>query len=66
MKKDEKKKMQELHQQQVSQMMESAKGSAELLHRITTPTAWRGGAQILEKEEEDARLMDWCEAKKKE
>ena len=58
--------MGELHQQSVSQMIKSAEGSAGLLHKITTPTAWRGGAQILKKEEEDARLLDRCEAKRKE
>ena len=47
-------------------MIKSAKGSAGLLHKITEPTAWRGGAQILKKEEEDARLLDRCEAKRKE
>ena len=41
-------------------------GSAGLLHKITKPTARRGGAQILKNEEEDARLMDRCEAKRKE
>ena len=55
-KKDEKKQMEEMHQQQASQMVESAEGSAGLLHKITKPTAWRGGAQILEKKE-DAGLM---------
>ena len=58
--------MKELHQQRVNQMIESAEGSAGLLHKITKPTAWRGGAQILKKEEEeDARLLD-LEAKRKE
>ena len=33
----------------VAQMIKSAEGSAGLLHKITEPTAWRGGAQILEK-----------------
>ena len=64
-KKDEEKKMKEMHQQKVTQMMKSAEGSAGLLHKITKPTAWRGGAQILKKEE-DARLLDRCEAKRKE
>ena len=58
--------MEERHQQKVTQMIMSAEGSAGLLHKITKPTAWRGGAQILEKEEEDARLLDRCEAKRKE
>ena len=55
----------ELHQRNVVQMFKSADGSAGLLHKITKPTAWRGGVQIL-KEEEDARPMDRCEAKRKE
>ena len=38
------------------QVIQSAEGSA----------AWRGGAQILKKEDEDARLLDRCEAKRKE
>ena len=47
-------------------MIKSAEGRAGLLHKLTKPTAWRGGAQILKKEEEDARLLDRCEAKRKE
>ena len=58
--------MEERHQHKVAQMIKSAEGSAGLLHKITKPTAWRGGAQILVNEEEDARLMDRCEAKRKE
>ena len=57
--------MEELHQQRVNQMIKSAEGSAGLLHKITKPAAWRGGAQIL-KQEEDARLLDRFEAKMKE
>ena len=41
--------MEERHQQKVAQMMNSAEGSAGLLHKITKLTTWRGGAQILEK-----------------
>ena len=33
---------------------------------ITKPAAWRGGAQILKKEEEDVGLLDRCEAEMKE
>ena len=58
--------MEEMHQHKVAQMIASAEGSAGLLHNISKPTAWRGGAQILKKEEEDARLLDLCEAKMKE
>ena len=65
-KEDEKRKMEELHQQRVNQMIKSAEGSAGLWHKITKPTAWRGGAQISKKEEEDVRLLDRCEAKRKE
>ena len=61
---DEKKKMEEMHQHKVTQMIKSAEGSAGLLHKITKPTAWRGRTQILKKEE-DARLSDRCEAKRK-
>ena len=65
-KEDDKRKMEELHQQKVTQMIKSAQGSAVLLHTITKLTAWRGGAQILKKEEEDARLVDRCEAEMNE
>ena len=47
-------------------MIKSAEGSAGLLHKIQKTTMWRGGVQILKKEEEDARLLDRCEAKRKE
>ena len=62
---DEKEKMEEMHQRKVEKK-ESAEGSAGLLHQITKPTMWRGGVQILKKEEEDARLLDRCKAKRKE
>ena len=58
--------MEELHQPRVSHMIKSAEGSAGLLHKITKPAARRGGAQILEKEEEGVRLLDRCEAKREE
>ena len=38
----------------------------DFLHKITKPTAWREGTQILKKEEEDARLLDCCEAVQQE
>ena len=65
-KRDEKEKMEDMHHHKVAQMIKSAEGSAGLLHKITKPTPLRGGAQILEKDEEDARLLDRCEAKMKE
>ena len=65
MKKNEIKKLEEVHQRRVSQMIENADGSAGLLHRITMPAAWRGGVQILKEEEEDVRLIDRCEDKRK-
>ena len=34
-----------MHQQRVNQMIKSAEGSVGLLHKITKPTARRGGAQ---------------------
>ena len=64
MKKDEKEKMEEMHQHKVAQMIKSAEGSAGLLHKISKPTAWWRGVQILANEEEDARLLDCCAAKK--
>ena len=63
---DEKKKMEEMHQQKVEQVIQSVEGSAGLLQKNTKATPWRGGALILEKEEEDARLLDRCEANRKE
>ena len=65
-KKDEKGKMEEMHPRKVEKMIKSAEGSAGLLHKITKSTIWRRGVQILRKEQEDARLLDRCEAKKKE
>ena len=47
-------------------MIKSAEGSAGLRHKITKPTMWRGGGQILKMDEEDASLLDRCEAKRKE
>ena len=64
-KKDENEKMEVMHQRKVEKMIKSAEGSAGLLHKITKPTIWRGGVQILKKEEEDARLLDRCAAKRK-
>ena len=65
-KEDDRRKVEELHQQRANHMIKSAEGSAGFLHKITKPTAWRRGAQILKEEEEDARLLDFCEAKRKE
>ena len=65
-KKDEKEKMEEMHQRKVEKMIKSAERSAGLLHKITKPTMWRGGGQILKEKEEDARLLDRFEAKRKE
>ena len=64
-KEDDKRKLEELHQQSVSQMINCAEGSAGLLHKFTKSTAWSGEAQILKREEENARLLDRCEAKRK-
>ena len=65
-KKDEVRKMKEVHQRKVSQMIKSADESAGLLHKITKPPAWRGGVQILKEEEENARPMNRFEEKRKE
>ena len=45
-------------------MIKSVEGSAGFLHNITKPIARRGGAQILKEEEE--KVLDRCEAKRKE
>ena len=37
-KEDEKRKMEEMHQQRVNQMVKSAEGSAGILHKLTKPT----------------------------
>ena len=58
--------MEEMHQRKVDKMIKSAERSAGLLHKITQPTMWRGGVQILKKEEEDAKVLDRCEAKRKQ
>ena len=54
-KEDEKRKLEEMHQHRVNQMIKSAECIAGLLHKIRKPTAWSGGAQILKNEEEGAR-----------
>ena len=46
-------------------MIKSAEGSAGLLHKNHKANDVEGGVQILKKEEEDARLLDRCEAKRK-
>ena len=63
-KKTKKEKMEEMHQRKVEKMIKSAEGSAGLLHKIKKPTLWRGGVQTLKEEEEDAKLLDRCEAKR--
>ena len=50
----------------VSRMIASAEGGACLLHSITKPTAWRGGVQVLEEVERDAKPLQRCEEKRKE
>ena len=65
-KKDEKEKMEDMHQKKEGQMIEIASGSVGLSHKISKPTAWICRVQILVNEEEDARLLDRCEAKRKE
>ena len=40
-KKDEKEKMEEMHQHKVAQKIKSAEGSAGLLHKISKLTTWR-------------------------
>ena len=49
-----------------SEMIKSAEGSAVLVSCTRSQSPQYGGAQTLQKEEEDARLLDLCEAKKEE
>ena len=59
-KEDEKRKMEEMHQQKVSQMIKKCRRWCWAFTQ-----AWRGGVQILKETAEDAKLLDRCEAKKK-
>ena len=43
-----------------------ADGRTGLLHKITKPTAWRGGVQILKEEEKDVRSLATGEEKERE
>ena len=52
--------MEEMHQRKVEKVVKSAEGSVGLLHKITKPTMWRRGVQILKEEEEEARLLKLC------
>ena len=66
-KKDEKEKMEEMHQHKVAQMIKSAEGSAGLLHKISKRTAWWRGVQILANEEEGCEVAgSLCSEKRKE
>ena len=66
MKKKYEEKRKVLHQQLVSRMIKSADRRTGLLRKITKPTTWRGGVQILKEEEE--KKKEWaklwqCDAK---
>ena len=47
-------------------MIRSAQGGTGLLHKITKPTGWRGGVQVLEEVEEDVKPLARCEEKRKQ
>ena len=65
-KKDEEKRMEVEQQKLFSRMIKSAGGRTGHVHKITKPTAWRGGVQMLKDEEEDGQPSARCEEKKKE
>ena len=66
-KKDEEKRMEVEHQKLVSRMTQHCWWrNRSFLHKITTPTAWRGGVQILKEYEEDVKPSARCEEKRKE
>ena len=64
-KRDEVKRMKVDHLKLVSRTIKSADVSAGLLHKITKPTACRGGGRILKKVE-DAKPSAGCEEKRQE
>ena len=41
----------------MEKMIKSAEGRVGLLHKITKPTLWRGGVQILKEEEEGREVV---------
>ena len=63
-KKDGEKRKEEEHQKLVSRVIARAGGGAGLLHKFSNPTAWRGGVQLLEEVERDAKPMKRCEEKR--
>ena len=65
-KNDEEKRKGEEHQKLVSRMIACAQGGTFQLHKITKPTAWRGGVQILNEEQEIVKPSARCEEKRKE
>ena len=55
------------HQKLVCRTIASAKKrAASPLQNISKPTAWRGGVQVLEEVERDAKPSKRCEEKRKE
>ena len=66
MKKNDEGQKEEEHQKLVRRMIASAEGGAGWLHRISKPTVWREGIQILREEEDNNRPMERSEEKKKE
>ena len=56
--------MEEEHRKLVSRMIASAEGGAGSLHKITKPTAWRGGVPMLEEVEIDVKPLTRCEEKR--
>ena len=54
-KKDEEKRKDEEHQKLFSRMVASAQRGADLMHKITRPTAWKRGMQVLEELEDSVQ-----------
>ena len=55
----------EEHQKLSSRLVSCAEGGAGLLHKIPELTAWRGGLQVLNELEEDAKPMNRGEKKER-
>ena len=68
-KEEETKNAARLEQQKVlegTKLLDSAEGGAGMLHNITKPRPWRGGAQVIEHVFEDAQLLKRVEGKRQE
>ena len=57
-KKERRQPVKESHEQSVEELISIGEGGADFLQRVTMPTLWRGGTQILGEERGDAELLN--------